>query len=322
MTTRTAVRAAFAQQTALDYLSGSRLLTTAMDMFLADCRSKQLSWHTTKFYADYLRRFADYAKSQAVSEIHQIDPAILRSYLLAFAQDHNPGGVHAAFRTLRAFLRWCEKEEIASPKWRNPIEKLDPPRVPQRILEPIGLEDVAALLETCRGRDFFNRRDRALLLCLLDSGLRATELCNLDLTDVDLASGRAAVRQGKGGKDRIIFVGPTTMRAIRAYLNVRPDKSSPALFIGRDLQRLTYDGVRHLLKRRCKRAGLAKQCAPHDFRRAFALNMLRNGADLYALQRLMGHADIQVLRRYLALNVEDLRAVHARSSPVEQHQWR
>jgi site-specific recombinase XerC len=103
-----------------------------------------------------------------------------------------------------------------------------------------------------------------------------------------LEYGAVMIRYGKGGKTRMVFIGRTTRRAMRAYLRLRHD-SSPALFVSKDEERLTYDGLRQLLERRAKRARLSNKPKLHGFRRAFALNMLRSGVDIFVLQRLMGH---------------------------------
>ncbi len=106
------------------------------------------------------------------------------------------------------------------------------------------------------------------------------------------------------------------MRAMRAYARVRPD-GAPNLFLSKYHDRLTYDGLRELLGRRAELAQLARHPTLHGFRRAFALNMLRNGADVFSLQRLMGHADLQIMRRYLAQTNDDGQAAHMRASPVD-----
>ena len=137
----------------------------------------------------------------------------------------------------------------------------------------------------------------------------------MNIKDVDLNTGAVIIRYGKGGKTRTVFIGHTTKRALRTYLHLRHDPS-PVLFISKDQERLTYDGLRLLLERRAKRAQLSTKPKLHGFRRAFALNMLSGGVDIFVLQRLMGHSDVQVLRRYLAQNDEDNQLAHMRGSPV------
>ena len=107
---------------------------------------------------------------------------------------------------------------------------------------------------------------------------------------------------------------------MRAYLRLRHD-SSPALFVSKGEERLTYDRLQLLLEQRAKRAKLSNKMALHGFRRAFALNMLRSGVDIFVLQRLMEHSDLQVLCRYLAQNDEDNQLAHMRGSPVDNNFW-
>ena len=311
----------FHQQTALDFIEGRQYLAIAIDSFLTDCRARNLSHHTIKFYTDYLNSFANYAQAQSVSNMEDIDPDFLRSCMLRFSEGHNPGGVHAAYRSIRAFLHWVEKEEMMPTAWKNPIKMVTPPKVPTKIIEPVSLEDVNSLLATCKKNSFFDRRDRAIMLFLLDTGARAQEVCDVNLDHVEMTTGKVLIREGKGGKPRYVFISRTTIKALRAYLRTRDSTQTQALFVSKTNERLTYDGLRQLIQRRSKLAGLKKEPTLHDFRRQFALSMLNNGVDIFSLQRLMGHSDISVLRRYLAQTTEDIRVAHVRGSPVENFSW-
>ena len=305
------------EQTILEISQGEYITATA-DSFLIDRQARELSRHTLRFYREFLRTFIEYCNANSLTFIQEITPDFLRRYFLAFGEKHNPGGVHGAYRTLRAFFQWLMKEEVMAPDWKNPILKVKAPKVVLDPLEPISIQDVRALINTCQRGDFIGERDRALFLFLLDTGARAREACNMNIKDVDLNTGAVMIRYGKGGKTRMVFIGRTTRRVMRAYLRLRHD-SSPALFISKDEERLTYDGLRLLLERRAKRAKLSNKPKLHGFRRAFALNMLRSGVDIFVLQRLMGHADLQVLRRYLAQNDEDNQLAHMRGSPVDNN---
>ena len=304
-------------QTILEISQGDYINTTA-DSFLIDRQARELSKHTIRFYREFLRPFIEYCSANSLGFIREITPDFLRRYFLAFGEKHNPGGVHGAYRTLRAFFQWLVKEEIMAPEWKNPMLKVKAPKVVLDPLEPISLEDVRALINTCQRGDFIGERDRAIFLFLLDTGARARELCNMNFKEIDLNTGAVMIRYGKGGKTRMVFIGRKTRRAMRAYLRMRNDQS-PAAFISKYEERLTYDGLRQLLERRAKRAKLSSKPKLHSFRRAFALNMLRSGVDIFVLQRLMGHADLQVLRRYLAQNDEDNQLAHMRGSPVDNN---
>jgi integrase/recombinase XerD len=138
-----------------------------------------------------------------------------------FSEDHNPGGVHAAYRSIRAFFYWVEKEEMMLVDWKNPIKKVDAPKVPAKIIEPVPLEDVDLLLATCKGNSLFDKRDKAIMLFLLDTGARAQEVCDVNLEDVEMNMGKVLIREGKGRKARFVFIGSKTIKALRAYLRIR-----------------------------------------------------------------------------------------------------
>jgi site-specific recombinase XerD len=292
-------------------------LPIVIDSFLIDRKSQGLSGGTVQFYKKKLNYFAKFCESQAVTQVGQITPDLLRRYLLELAGGHNAGGVHACFRTLRTLLLWVGQEEIMPMDWKNPIHKVKAPKLPNELLEPVSLEDVDALLTTCK-YSFSGVRDKAMILGLLDTGARAQEFLNLNLEDVELPTGAVLIRQGKGRKPRMVFLGRKTVRAIRAYFRFRRDNNS-AFWVSIHGERMTYTALRTLLRRRAALAGLDDIPTPHDFRRAFALVMLRNGVDVFALQKLMGHSDLQVLRRYLAQTDQDVQIAHMRGSPVDHN---
>ena len=201
--------------------------------------------------------------------------------------------------------------------WKNPIRRVKAPKLPTDPIEPIQIEEIQQLLKTCQS-NYSGVRDKAMMLGLLDTGARAKEFLNLNLEDVDLATGAVMIRQGKGRKPRMVFLGRKTIRAIRGYLRYRKD-NSPALWVSTHGERMTYSALRCFLRRRAERIGLKSIPTPHDFRRAFALVMLRNGVDIFALQKLMGHSDLQILRRYLAQTDQDVHNAHMRGSPVDSN---
>jgi site-specific recombinase XerD len=283
--------------------------------FLTDRQARGLSQRTIQFYASELATWYRWLKAQGLLCVEDLTPHVLRSWLLHLGQKRNPGGVHANYRAIRAFMRWLWEEYDFELK--NPIAKVEPPRVPEVPLQPIPLADLKAMLATCGRKRFTDNRDRALMLALLDTGCRATEFLSLNLGDVDLAVGSVMVRHGKGGKQRFTFLGTRSRRAIRRYLRHRPDRSDDEpLWMTVQNSRLAYSGLRSIMRRRAQLAGVATPSL-HSFRRAFALTSLRNGADVFSLQRLMGHADLTMLRRYLRQTSTDLQEAHRKAGPVD-----
>lgn len=289
-----------------------------LEAFLVDRKAEGVAEGTLRFYRQKIKLFSDYCDAMSVKQIGQITPSFLRQYLLYLEESgHNPGGRHAAFRTVRAFFLWYE-DEVEPQGWSNPISKVKAPKVPMEPLEPISFETVAQMVKACPHNSFTGDRDAAILLCLLDTGARASEFLSVNLEDINQARGDILIRQGKGRKPRTVYIGKQSKRALRRYLNHRRDDSA-ALWVTHPRfgsERLGYDGLRGILTRRAQEAGV-EEPALHDFRRAFALSMLRNGVDIFTLAKLMGHEGISVLQRYLKQTNLDTEEAHRRAGPVD-----
>ena len=287
-----------------------------VNAFLVDRKAQNVAPGTVKFYHENLMSFVGFAGLSQVDQVLQINAPLIREYLLWLSEaGHNPGGCHASYRSLRAFLYWWE-DEVEPEGWKNPIRKVKAPRVSIEPLEPIDLEVLRALLKTCQLKTFLGDRDRGIMLTLIDTGVRAKKLLRIDREDCDLITGEILVRKGKGGKPRSVYLGKRSRRAMRSYMKHRQDDFAP-LWITIHEDRLTYPGLRQIIRRRALAAGVPEQSL-HSFRRGYALTMLRNGVDVFTLQKLMGHADLQVLRRYLAQTTEYLRIAHAKASSVDR----
>jgi integrase/recombinase XerD len=303
------------EQRTFQKFAQSDYLLSWLEAFITDRKSRGYSKGTLVFYNVKMRLFAKYCESCLITQIDQITSNDIRQFLLELEnKGHNPGGVHAFFRCVRAFLRWYESE--AEPEnWKNPIKKVKAPKVPQEILEPVELDAVQALLSTCEPSTFIGLRDKALLMALLDTGCRANELISIDDQDVDTISGAILIRCGKGHKPRSVFIGKATRKALRVYLKHRSD-NNPALWVTIERERLTYGGLRQVIRRRSFLAGI-KTPSIHSFRRGFAINCLRNGADLVSVSRLLGHTGLEMTKRYLSQVDDDLAEAHQRASPVD-----
>jgi integrase/recombinase XerD len=300
----------------IEFSTNEQRLSSLIDGFLLERKSRGLQERSIEFYRSHLKHFARWLSSQGITEIDRITPAVIRAFLLYLeATKHKPGGVHAYFRTLRAFLKWYQLE-FDRADWLNPLRKVQAPKVPKEPLDPVSLDDIRALLAVCHGEKFTADRDKAVILTLLDSGVRASELLRIDFADCNTITGDILIRKGKGSKPRTVFVGRMTRRALRSYLK-RRDDNSPALFVTDEGERLSYDGLRAVMTRRAKLAGIPPP-ALHGFRRAFTMNMLRAGVDLVTISRLLGHGDLQMLLLYAKQNAEDLRDAHAHASPADK----
>ena len=289
-------------------------LFALLEMFIADRKAQGLAQKSIDFYKHNLKLFIDWCAAQGVTNADQLNPDVIRSFFNHWKETgHSNGGIHGVYRSVRALLRWFEQEYEPS-GWRDPLRNIKPPRVDIEPLDPVSIEHVRAMVDTCNGGKFTDYRDKAVMLFMLDTGVRAGELLALNIQDIDREGG-VLVRKSKNRRPRTVFLGKEARRALRAYLKQRDDVW-PALFVADDNERLKESGLRQILVRRAKRAQVPTPSC-HSFRRAFALAMRRGGTQVLEIQKLLGHTDPKQIERYLKLDAEDLRDVHNRASPAD-----
>lgn len=290
----------------------SPTISDALALFELDARARRLTPKTIAFYQWQLPAFAAWCEERGVTRLADITPALLRAYLVHL-QDRGLAAhtVHGAAQALRAWLNVCVREELIA---TSPFARVQMPKLDKRILPALEPKDVKRLLAAC-----LSERDKAALLFLVDTGLRASEFVQLNGTDVDLHLGTVRVRLGKGRKDRMTYFGGRAAKALaRYYMRAgTPGDDGPVWRSENDGERLTTSGLRHALRRISLRAGM-KTISPHMLRRTFALWSLRSGMSVYHLQRLMGHEDLTTLRKYLALVEFDLKDAHAQHGAVDR----
>lgn len=286
--------------------------------FLLDVRAANRSEATIGYYEDKLKPFLAFLQEQGVENPALIRATHLRAFLVHLGESRGSGGVHAYWRAVRAFVRFLVREDALE---RNPLDKMRSPKLDQDLLDPIPTEDIQALIATCE-KDERGLRDKAILLILLDTGLRAGELISLTIGDVNPTDGSISIRKTKSRKGRFVFLGRQSRRALAAYLRTRDDNEPTAPLIvayqrNEEQTQLSYDGLRDILKRRAKKAQIDAPTL-HGFRRSFAISMLRSGADIVSLSRMMGHGSLPILTRYLKQMKDDLSDVHAQHSPTDR----
>lgn len=295
-------------------------ISTMVNQFLIAKETENKRHGTLRFYYQKLIVLEEFCECQMIKTIDQIDVPVIREFMAWLeANGHNPGGRHAFFRATKAFLNWAAEEiEDDLVDWKNPFlsKRLKAPKVDEQLLEPVNEDHIRALLSVCDD-SFTGKRDLAIFYVLIDTGVRAMELASLQTEDIGWGDHSIMIRHTKNHHPRTGFFCRETKSALRAYLKLRDD-DSPFLFITTtDFDQFTYDGLRAVVVRRAKQAGIPNPTI-HAFRRTYAITMLRKGVNVFQLQRLMGHGDLQVLTRYVKQMKEDLRAAHDIGSPVEE----
>lgn len=308
--TRSRISAITGQQTIS--LPQKLFIAIAIEDYFSDMTFRGRPANTQHAYREKLMPFLAWCDTQLITTMDQFTPDIIRAYFNLLALDHNPGGVHGYYRVIRAFFNWWHFEN--EPDFPNPLHKARMPKPPLGELEPVPNETVSALLSTCRTRGFLDLRDYAILSVLYDTGVRANELLMLDRADV--GDRLLHIRFGKGRQIRYTHFGSKTLKALARHSAIRID-NNPCLFIGDYGDRLKYQGLRKIIERRANLSGVEPPPI-HSFRRAFAINCLLAGWDVYRLRDEMGLHSMTVLERYLKI-VEAMRADLSRmTSPMDR----
>jgi integrase/recombinase XerD len=288
--------------------SEDQLLSDILQGFLLDRRAQGISHKTIQLYNKELSYFTKFLDSKGVKTISGLTASVVRQYLAELSTHRSPAGCHIPYRIIKSLTYWWEAE---NPDYVSPMHRVKGPKLDKKLLEPADLGDVRKMVDACRGPNVL--RDKAILHFLLDTGCRANEILSMDVSDLDIERGNVQVRYGKGKKQRIVIFGKSSRRALRAYLKHRKDKC-PALWITDEKQRLTYSGLRQIVRRAAERAGV-QEPSLHSFRRAFVVAMLRKRVNIMTIRNLMGHADLRILERYSNQNQVELEDAYRDGSP-------
>lgn len=287
--------------------------------FLTDRQLQGARPATITYYKTEILLFIRWAEPIGAVGLSDLTPDLLRAYFLALAERRNKTGVHTAWRCLKTWLMWAWGEfDMPGICPMKKVKVASPSKEPKA---GIPMQDIGLMLDTCNGDKcgVNGLRDRAIILFLLDTGIRRRELCALTLGDVQGDVVKLQPDNTKTGKARHAFMERATLKAIKSYLMTRDNLTADApLFATDDGQPLTVSGLRAIIRRRCMAAGVPP-VGLHAFRRTFAIETLRgSGGDLVSTSRLLGHTDIETTKQYLKQEVDDLSQVHKRSSPVSK----
>ena len=287
------------------------ILDDVIRHFLTARKAEGRSASTIESYTYNLSRFSRFAGDG--TRLVDVDGNMIREFLGSLKDlDLSEFTIHQHFRSLRVFFYWLVAEGLVE---QSPLANVKPPRLPKKRTPTFSPEHIQALLDCCEGKTFLATRNRAMVLFLLDSGVRLSELVNVTVDDINYDSGAVWVKQGKGKRDRVTRIGGTTRRELWRYIILRNARAKPGveiLFLSEEGRPLTPDGVKITLWKLGRQAGIKDvRCSAHTFRHSFAINMLRAGADVQYVKELMGHTSMAPLQTYLStLNADDAVKAH------------
>jgi len=252
--------------------------------------------------------------------LHLQQKRCFSNHRLNHVQDRGLSGhtINCYLRSLRIFFSWLVSEEIIQ---ENPFDKVKIPKPPQKVIPTFNDIQIQQLLDVIDARTPEGYRDHAIILTLLDSGIRVSEMCHMKLENVWLEDGMLKIL-GKGNKERLVPIGKQVQRCLWRYISrCRPEPlaaSGNVFFLTQDGKPLTKDRVEKIMAYYGRKAGLkGVRCSPHTLRHTAAVKFLRNGGDVFSLQRMLGHASLEMTRRYCELADMDVKRAHMTASPVD-----
>jgi site-specific recombinase XerD len=309
------------------------LIQDAIEGFLLDLKAKHRSWNTLRHYEHKLRIWSHWMAEQVgVTDLAQITIAQLRAFVLDVEQSpvtrRHPGRVeqegdrkvsditvYGYAQSIRTFCRWVVAEELLD---CNPAARLAKPSVAKRHIPSFTLEHLQAMFASCDLRSPLGFRDYTLMLVLLDTGMRASELCGLTLDDIHQDH---LIVMGKGRKEREIGISPATAKFLWKYTKLHRKTTYPSerhVFLSRRGEPLTPSGVDQMLYRIRDQADIeGVRVSAHTFRHSFARMWLEHGGEVYSLSRLLGHTNVQITEVYLRdFQSRQARQHHSEYSPL------
>jgi integrase/recombinase XerD len=275
------------------------------------------SANTVESYLRDLRRLGEFATSRGVRDPGRLSRALLRDFVYLLKDlGLSPASIRRSVSAIRTYYGFLVGEGRVA---NDPSDRLESPRRGRVLPETLSVPEIEALIASPNLEHPLAWRDRALLELAYGAGLRVSELCGLVLTDLLLAENLVRIF-GKGGKERLVPIGRSVIGAASVYLHqMRPaldrGKSKGRVLLNARGEPLSRVGAWGIVRRASQRAGITKRVTPHTLRHSFATHLLEGGADLRAVQEMLGHADLSTTQIYTHVDREYLRSVHKQFHP-------
>ncbi|MGD6831381.1 site-specific tyrosine recombinase XerD [Sutcliffiella halmapala] len=279
---------------------------------------KGLADNTIVSYERDLKAYILYiSKVEKVASLDHVTRATIVQFLkFLHEKGKSSKTISRHIASIRSFHQFLLREKVTT---QDPTVHLDRPKAEQKLPQVLSVEEVQALLDSPDTSKEIGIRDKAMLELLYATGMRVSELISLNLSDVHLTMGFVRCI-GKGNKERIIPLGKLAQQAVHTYIvesrgRLKKKKVTDALFLNHHGNRLTRQGYWKILKKLSKEAGIEKDLTPHTLRHSFATHLLENGADLRAVQEMLGHADISTTQIYTHVTKTRMKDVYSMFHP-------
>jgi len=301
---------------------------SALIEYYATCnRCESKSPRTIIWYSDNLNQFLNYLKSHKLSDlVDDIDIKVLRQYVIYLMNRNKfcngsgplaPQSVYGHVKTIKVFFNWLANEELIA---QNPAKQLRLPKMPRTLITILSDAEIARIMNSFSRSNPIDVRNQTVFMLLIDSGIRIGEVARLTLDDMYLNDGYIKVF-GKGRKERIVPIGNNVQKALHKYLfRFRPEPVHPSInnvFLSIQKKAISENSMKLMFNRLAKRVSI-KRLHAHLCRHTFATKFLSNGGDIFTLQKILGHASLEMVRRYSNLTSDHVRAQHQLFSPMDR----
>lgn len=298
-------------------------LSKTIEGFTLSLEARHLSPHTVRDYTSTLGKLAKFLHEDP--PVTDIRPRDIEMFLASFSGLSNKS-LHNYYIGLSAFWSWMVRDEIVTV---NIVRKITPPKPEVKEIQPLTEAEIKAVMSSLSRSRVYQRdgrsvdhalaqfeRNRAIILLMLDTGVRASELCDLKIEDLDNRNNRIYVRHGKGMKERTIPISSRTGQMLWRYLAGRKDaQPTDPLFTTKSNRPMSRTKLTETFEIIGRRAGV--RLHPHKLRHTFAVMFLRNGGNVFTLQTILGHSSLEMVRHYVKLADIDVENAHRRASPVD-----
>ena len=289
-------------------------LAEEIEQFLGYLRTERnVSPHTLAAYGSDLAQVLTFSLREKGDGVRadQLDHLLLRRYLAGLSKTTKKSSLGRKLAAIRSFFRFLLRRGLVS---ANPAELIATPKKEQRLPFHLDIDQATTLMEAPDDGEKYVLRDRAILELLYSSGLRVSELTSLNGNELDLHGGMVRVT-GKGGKERIVPVGSRALAALQEYLDERGGQVNGAVFLNTRGERINRRSVARIVDAHVLRLAAFKRISPHTLRHTFATHMLEGGADLRAIQELLGHASLSTTQKYTHVSIDRLMEVYDKAHP-------
>lgn len=287
-----------------------------IDEFYISLQTNDRSQATIKFYKEKIDYFFNWLDHQQIQFLFELKPIVIRTFLAQYKENHSIGGTHAYYRVIKAYLNWLWAEYDI--EMQNPIQKVKCQNRKPEPISGVSADDVDKLFKAAQ-EGLMPIRDCAILAILLDTGIRRSSLYAIQKQDVDAITGCLYIRHMKNNKPMTVYLGNKARKYVRKLMKSLPSELSDdsTIWFNKDGSKMAIENFRFILERITKRAGV-ESYSIHDFRRYFALESYRNGADIFAVSNMLNHSCIEVTKRYIAIDEKDKRKIHNKISPLDR----